>query len=234
MSCTNLGACQTPNASDLPNIPVNDLVIDPDVSGTLFAATDLGVFQGACTVTCSWTTFNNSSLPAVAVFSLRLHEPSRTMIAATHGRGAWSVVLNNFTPTFNISELTPVSAQAGSLFLTLIVDGHGFTASSKIVFKLNGVTTTITPSSSSLPIQLTGSVPASAIQNAGDALVTVTDPGQPNPTNALTFTVLGAPPTLTSINPTQVPVRSGNTAMTVTGTAFVSGSAAPQVMFNGA
>jgi hypothetical protein len=230
MSCTKVGACETPNASDLPNIPVNDLVIDPDVSGTLFAATDLGVFQGTCTVTCSWTTFNNSSLPAVAVFSLRLHEPSRTMMAATHGRGAWSVVLNNFTQTFNISELKPASAPPGTTSLPLTIVGNGFTGSvsSAINWTINGVIThpTLTFVNAN---QLTTNLGSAQLQNAGDAIVTVTD--TPGTTNALTFTVLGAPPTLTSINPTQVPVGSGNTAMMLTGSGFVSGS---QVFFNGA
>jgi len=213
VSCTNAGACQSPNATDLPNIPVNDLVIDPDVPGTLFAATDLGVFQGACTaVSCTWTSFNNASLPNVAVFSLRLHRPSRTMIAATHGRGAWSVVLTNSTQTFNISDISPTSIAQGSAQFTLTVDGHGFTANSKIVFKLNGTTTTVTPSSQTTT-QLQGPIPAAAITVGGNAQVTVTDPGQVNPTNAVTFVVTGGGDfSLAFTGPTSMTVSAGQTA----------------------
>ena len=47
VSCS-VAVCTTPAASDLPNIPVNDLVIDPDVPGAIYAATDLrvGLFEG--------------------------------------------------------------------------------------------------------------------------------------------------------------------------------------------
>jgi hypothetical protein len=213
MSCTSVGACESPNAADLPNIPVNDLVIDPDVPGTLFAATDLGVFQGACTaVSCTWTSFNNSSLPNVAVFSLRLHRPSRTLIAATHGRGAWSVVLTNSPQAFNISDISPTSVAQGSAQFTLTVDGHGFTANSKILFKLNGTTTTITPSSQTAT-QLQGAVPAAAITTGGNAQVTVTDLGQVNPTNAVAFLVTGGGDfSLAFTGPTSMTVSAGQTA----------------------
>src|SRR5207302_648039 len=85
VSCSVAGGCQNPVATDLPNIPVNDLVIDPDLPGIIYAATDIGVFQGTCTGTaCSWNTLG-AGLPNVAVLSLKLHEPSRTLVAATHG-----------------------------------------------------------------------------------------------------------------------------------------------------
>src|SRR6266403_1812366 len=75
VSCS-VAVCTTPAATDLPNIPVNDLVIDPDVPGTLYAATDLGVFVGNCSPSpCTWSTLS-TGLPRVVVHSLRLHEPS--------------------------------------------------------------------------------------------------------------------------------------------------------------
>jgi hypothetical protein len=74
---------------NLPNTPVNDLVVDPDLANTLYAATDVGVFistnNGA-----TWSTLQ-TGLPRVAVFGLKLHRPSRTLRAATHGRGMWDL-----------------------------------------------------------------------------------------------------------------------------------------------
>src|SRR5260370_9632328 len=99
------------------------------------------------------------------------------MIAATHGRGAWSVVLNNFTPTFNISELKPASAQAGTTSLLLTIVGNGFTGSgsSTINWKINGVTTHAT-----LPFfnanQLKPSLGSPHLQNARTAMFTVPNP----------------------------------------------------------
>ena len=56
---TNAGGSWTdisgspPNA--LPNIPVNDIVVDPDAPGTLYVATDAGVYFTTDTGTnCRW------------------------------------------------------------------------------------------------------------------------------------------------------------------------------------
>ena len=130
VSCT-VANCSTPAATDLPNSPVNDVVIDPDVPGTLYVGTDIGVFQGTCTTTapatCNWATLS-TGLPRAAVLSLKLHRASRTLRAATHGRGAWDIVLNNFTFVGpHISSISPVSALAGSAQFTFTVNGSGLT-----------------------------------------------------------------------------------------------------------
>jgi photosystem II stability/assembly factor-like uncharacterized protein len=127
VSCS-VAVCTTPALTDLPNTPVNDLVIDPDLPGIIYAATDEGVFVGDCTaIPCKWSTLS-TGLPHVVVLSLRLHEPSRTLRAASHGRGAWDINLNNFTFTGpHLSSLTPVSANAGGAQLTLTVNGSGLT-----------------------------------------------------------------------------------------------------------
>ena len=40
---TNAGANWTDISGNLPNLPVNDLVLDPDVPNTIYIATDVGV-----------------------------------------------------------------------------------------------------------------------------------------------------------------------------------------------
>jgi hypothetical protein len=88
-------------SGDLPNIPVNDIVIDPDQADALYLATDLGVFQ----TTDGGTTWNplGGGLPNVAVLGLKLYEPSRTLRAATHGRSAWDFSLGPAGPSLSIS-----------------------------------------------------------------------------------------------------------------------------------
>jgi photosystem II stability/assembly factor-like uncharacterized protein len=78
-------------SGDLLDISANALVIDPDLPGTLYLATDIGVF---------WTTDDGDTwsplsqgLPQVAVLDLKLHRPSRTLRAATHGRSMWDLQL---------------------------------------------------------------------------------------------------------------------------------------------
>ncbi len=89
--------CVTTSCSDissnLPNIPANDIVIDPAVANTFYLATDIGVFMTTNGGT-SWSTFSNG-LPNVAVVGVKLHAASRTLRAVTHGRSAWDISLSS-------------------------------------------------------------------------------------------------------------------------------------------
>jgi photosystem II stability/assembly factor-like uncharacterized protein len=87
-------------SSDLPDAPANDLLVDPLDSQTLFLATDVGMYvtrnQGA-----SWFPLGQG-MPVQTVFDLSLHAPTRTLIAATHGRSQWKLDLTQL----------PVAAQS--------------------------------------------------------------------------------------------------------------------------
>jgi hypothetical protein len=75
-------------AGALPDIPVNALAIDPVAPyDTYYIATDVAVYRTLNAGT-SWTQFSQG-LPNCAVFDLRLHNPTRLLRAATHGRGLW-------------------------------------------------------------------------------------------------------------------------------------------------
>jgi hypothetical protein len=209
--------CITPVVTDLPNIPVNDLVVDPDKPGTLYAATDLGVFAttdgGA-----HWSTLD-TGLPNVAVLSLKLHEPSRTLLAATHGRGAWASVLTNFPfPGPHIGELTPATANGGAQTATILIDGNGLTGGT---VKWDGSTTGVTTTNTS-DIQAQALINASLLAGGGTHQITVTV--GPVISNPLTFSVLGTAPTITSVSPTSALVKSADKVITITGTNFGSTS----------
>lgn len=114
-SCSTTTAVCTDISSNLPNIPANDLVIDPANSSVLYVATDLGVFRST-NGGGSWSTFSNG-LPNVAVLGLRIHIPSRTLLAATHGRSAWEMVVPNggATPSTTAITLAPQTVAVGSV-----------------------------------------------------------------------------------------------------------------------
>ena len=229
VSCTVVAGCQNPAATDLPNIPVNDLVVDPDLPATtLYAATDVGVFQGTCTATtCTWNTLG-TGLPNVAVLSLKLHEASRTLIAGTHGRGAWSLPLTNFSFTGpHVSSISPISVQApASSSLTLTLNGSGLTGATAVQWKTGATTVSLTPTVSS-DSKVTAAVPTSLLVSGGAAQVSVSA-GAAN-SNQLTFSILSGPPTISSVIQASVPVNSPNTSITVTGTNFSTSS---QVILN--
>jgi photosystem II stability/assembly factor-like uncharacterized protein len=227
VSCSTSN-CQIPATGDLPNIPVNDLVLDPDVPNTLYAATDLGVFVGNCAaMPCTWSTLG-SGLPRVAVISLRLHEASRTLRAATHGRGVWDVFLNNFSFTGpRIFSLSPSSANSGGASFTLTVNGTGLTGGA---IQFNG--TSLTTTAVQADTQLTAQV-STALLVAGTPKITVKVGTATS--NSLTFAVLAAVPAVTAINPPTTPVQTPNPTTNVsiqlTGTGF---SSSAKVLFNGA
>jgi hypothetical protein len=222
VSCT-VANCSTPATTDLPNTPINDVVIDPDVAGTIYVGTDIGVFQGTCTTTspatCTWATLS-TGLPRVAVLSLKLHRASRTLLAATHGRGTWAIVLNNFTFSGpHISSISPGSVLAGGGILTLTVNGNGLTGGA---VNWNGSTTNVTTTQVS-DSQLTAAVAAALTSGGGAPLVSVTVGA--NSSNTLTFTVLGGPPTISPpVSPANAAVNSNATTITVNGTGFSSTS----------
>jgi photosystem II stability/assembly factor-like uncharacterized protein len=92
MKTTDAGQHWTDASGNLPNIPAYELALDPDLPGTMFLATDIGVF-GTSDGGGSWTPLANG-LPRASVRSIRVHRPSRTLRIATFGRGMWQLALS--------------------------------------------------------------------------------------------------------------------------------------------
>ena len=117
---TNGGLSWFDISGDLPNTPANEIVVDPDIPSTLYAATDVGVFKTQ-NGGQNWVVAG-AGLPNSAVVSLKLHRASRTLRAATHGRGAWDLSVPAGTVT-----LTPSSANFGTAKLGSTTSGQLFT-----------------------------------------------------------------------------------------------------------
>jgi hypothetical protein len=71
-------------SGNLPEAPINDIIPDPEDDSTLYIATDVGVFTTRDDGV-SWE-LTGSNLPTVPVMDLKLHNPTRKLIAATYGR----------------------------------------------------------------------------------------------------------------------------------------------------
>ncbi len=208
----------------LPDIPVNAIVIDPDdtTHSTLYVGTDIGAFftpDGGV----NWSPLGAlGSMPNAQILSLTLHNPSRTLRAATHGRGVWDLNLGG-QASFGITSISPFTANAGASSISnFTVNGNGFTGSSTVMWGSSPLTPTTFVSST----QLTAPIPAADLSAGAVVQVTVHDSSQtPNTTNALPFTVLGPPPTISSVLPTSAPVNTiPNQSINVTGTNFGSTS----------
>jgi photosystem II stability/assembly factor-like uncharacterized protein len=82
---------------DLPEAPVNDIIVDPLVDSALYVGTDFGVFV-------SWNLGEywqllGDNLPNVPIVDLRFHEPTHTLVAATYGRSMFSFSLDQMVNT---------------------------------------------------------------------------------------------------------------------------------------
>jgi photosystem II stability/assembly factor-like uncharacterized protein len=85
---TNFGSTWSPVSNNLPEAPVNDIVIDGDDPATLFVATDVGVYFSSSSGSM-WSALG-AGLPNGVVNDLELHGPTRTLTAATYGRSLFT------------------------------------------------------------------------------------------------------------------------------------------------
>ena len=75
--------------------PVNDIIVDPDSTQRLYVGTDVGVF-GSDNLGNSWN-YLGENLPNAPITDLVLHNPTRTLIAATYGRSMYAIDLTPIT-----------------------------------------------------------------------------------------------------------------------------------------
>ncbi len=106
---TNSGATWSSITGNLPNIPVNTVVVRFATPRTIFAGTDLGVYEST-NEGSSWVAFN-SGLPAVEIYDLKYRESNQLLLAATHGRGCFTFDLSGLAiqRTLTINSSNPSS-----------------------------------------------------------------------------------------------------------------------------
>jgi hypothetical protein len=140
---TNGGTAWSNVSGDLPDIPVNKLLIDPDNISHILAATDLGVFETTNGGT-DWVTMSrNGSMPNVAVFDLAMRQFDRIVLAGTHGRGMYQLTAplavrevlheipntyalgQNYPNPFNPSTTIPFSIAAQGKVTIIVYDEVG-------------------------------------------------------------------------------------------------------------
>jgi photosystem II stability/assembly factor-like uncharacterized protein len=82
-------------SANLPDMPVNTVLIDPDSVGTssarvLYVGTDIGVFRATLGANVNWQPFG-TGLPPVVVNRLAYNATTHQLLAATYGRGVWAI-----------------------------------------------------------------------------------------------------------------------------------------------
>jgi photosystem II stability/assembly factor-like uncharacterized protein len=92
---TNGGNTWTDMSTALPDVPFHCITYDPTNTSRIFAGGDLGVFSsidGGAT----WTAFNNSLPDGAMVFDLAYSGADTSLVAFTHGYGAYKISLSDF------------------------------------------------------------------------------------------------------------------------------------------
>ena len=101
----DFGQTWTDFGGDLPNVPLNDIIVDPVYKGYFYVATDLGVMVSS-NGGKNWNVLG-TGFPEVPVHDLVLHSPTRTLTAFTHGRSAYSFDLTTLTSVANSLNGSP-------------------------------------------------------------------------------------------------------------------------------
>jgi len=112
-------------SGNLPDNPVNSILIDPTHSNILYAGTDVGPLE---TVDGSNWVPLGTGFPVVNIWQLALNPYTRQIVAGTHGRGVWSLTDTvTHVPALQIrasSDGLPVGPN-GLLTYTLTIENHG-------------------------------------------------------------------------------------------------------------
>ncbi|MBI4851472.1 MAG: hypothetical protein HY819_06740 [Acidobacteria bacterium] len=109
----NGGTTWTNISNNLPDIPINSIALDPAISGRIYLASDIGVFISSNDGK-SWQALN-TGLPNVAVFDLKLNRQTGVILAATHGRGVYSLALDGEDDQIS-PKVTVVEPRGGESF----------------------------------------------------------------------------------------------------------------------
>jgi photosystem II stability/assembly factor-like uncharacterized protein len=87
----NGGTTWSDLSGNLPDTPADSVAVDPSLLGTIYLATDTGVYVTSNGGT-NWEVLG-SNLPNVVVQDIQLVPSSRLLRVVTHGRGAWDTTL---------------------------------------------------------------------------------------------------------------------------------------------
>jgi len=212
---TNGGSSWTNISSNLPNIPANCCVYEPNSSDRIYVGMDVGIFYKDNAST-NWTLYN-TGLPNVPISDLEISPANPTLLyAATYGRGVW----------------------AASLYPFSLIPASSFTANPAV--KCSGATITFSDQSTNTPtawnwgvIPNTGvSISSPTVQNpsmifssAGTYTVNFqsVNANGPGTTTSQIFTVVGSPTLLVS-NSSQTLCGSGSVTYTASGATTYSWS----------
>ena len=108
-------------SSNLPELPVNCIIVDPEKEGNIYLGTDSGIFYSN-NYGGEWVSWSHN-MPKVPVTSLIIHNPTRQLICGTYGLSAYSLDLSQ-TINGDINQDGIVNILDIVLIINLILDNE--------------------------------------------------------------------------------------------------------------
>lgn len=118
---------------DLPDIPVNAMIIDPDVQNRIIVGTDAGIYMTENNGN-NWYSIGSEELSNVPVCAMEFHHQTRTLFAGTYGLSAHKAQIpldplfpNNIqSSSVSVFEMNiypnPFISSFGSLSVDVVID----------------------------------------------------------------------------------------------------------------
>jgi Big-like domain-containing protein len=121
-------------SGSLPDVPVNAFAIDPLFPNSLYAGTDIGVFNSTDGGT-TWVPYG-TGLPRVAVFDMAINKVSRKLRIATHGRGIWQIATAQPAGAVALlaSNVSPATGAAVTFSASVVQNSSGVAPTGTINF----------------------------------------------------------------------------------------------------
>jgi photosystem II stability/assembly factor-like uncharacterized protein len=116
-SSANGGQSWTDISTALPDVPFHTILIDPANSNFLYAGSDLGVFFSS-NAGQSWSAMNTGLPESGFIFDLKYSADNNNLVAFTHGRGAYTIPLDNL----NVGIARQLSEKKIAIYPTVFDD----------------------------------------------------------------------------------------------------------------
>ncbi len=130
---TDAGATWTDLSETLPDIPTTAIALHPDDENIIYVGTDIGVFitlDGGAT----WSEYSNG-LPRVGVADLEVHESSKTLRLASHGRSMWEIDL--VSPSIAPSITAPTGGEVWTGSSAHVIGWNGFSGPVRVEYSVD-------------------------------------------------------------------------------------------------
>ncbi|HEV7744975.1 MAG TPA: hypothetical protein VGO56_08255 [Pyrinomonadaceae bacterium] len=125
-------------SGNLPNIPVDSIIANPNVPNQVFAGTDFGLYytDDITAASPTWYRFNNG-LPNVMIWDMAIDRGNTTLSLWTRSRGAyaWPLPLGAIAPALSVNA---ASGACSAMLSATLTSGGNPVSGKTIDFSLNG------------------------------------------------------------------------------------------------